>query len=255
MFMDTDKEFFDPRYREFKELTDRIAAEVGLPLFYSEEKDAVERSRRIFSSHPAAEELLAYLGNNEEYPGHGLYHVKKVALDAGALILIDGADAVGVDRVDRLVFLSHLAGLLHDIRRSEPNHARRSAEEAGRILKTFDIETLERDFIIQAIANHEAFQPVQPLDDPSAQMLSNALYDADKFRWGPDNFTETLWAIIMSRRLKLEDLAENFPGGLAATERIRGTFRTRTGKKYGPDFIDRALEIGNRLFAFLSSHA
>jgi len=161
---------------------------------------------------------------------NGLSHVKKVALDAGALILIDGADAVGVDRVNRLVFLSHLAGLLHDIRRSEPNHARRSAEEAGRILETFDIETLERDFIMQAIANHEAFQPIQPLDDPSAQMLSNALYDADKFRWGPDNFTETLWAIIKSRRLKLEDLVKYFPGGLEATERIRAPSGPGQGK-------------------------
>ena len=32
-------------------------------------------------------------------------------------------------------------------------------------------------------------------------------------------------------------------------ERIRSTFRTPTGKTYGPDFIDRGLEIGRRLYA------
>jgi hypothetical protein len=122
------------------------------------------------------------------------------------------------------------------------------AEAAGKILETLALKESETEAIIQAIANHEAFQPAQALNHPAAQLLSDALYDGDKFRWGPDNFTETLWAIVISRRVEIGVLIKHFPRGIEATERIRGTFRTRTGKKYGPDFIDRALEIGRKIY-------
>jgi hypothetical protein len=31
-------------------------------------------------------------------------------------------------------------------------------------------------------------------------------------------------------------------------EKIKETFRTATGKRYGPEFIDQGLAIGNALF-------
>jgi hypothetical protein len=34
-------------------------------------------------------------------------------------------------------------------------------------------------------------------------------------------------------------------------EKITQTFRTPTGKEYGPDFISRGLEIGRRLYTEL----
>ena len=243
----------DNFYIELKELTRKVAADVGLPRFYSEKSEAVERSFQLFSSCPVLQTLLTRLKDNEDYPGHGLTHIRKVALDAGALVLIDGTSIAEGNKLDRMVFLAHLAGLLHDIKRSDPDHAHRGAKEAEKILNTLDITESEVRSIFQAIANHEAFQPAQILDHPEAQLISDALYDGDKFRWGPDNFTETLLAIYASRRIEIGVLMKHFPRGLEATERIRDTFRSRTGKKYGPDFIDRALEIGRRLYACLLS--
>jgi hypothetical protein len=40
----------------------------------------------------------------------------------------------------------------------------------------------------------------------------------------------------------------HFLTGLEGVRRIRETFRTETGKYYGPDFIDLGLEIGRRLY-------
>ena len=243
-----EKAFQDSRYLEFREITEQIATSVGIPRFYLEKKEAVDRSHRIFERNPVAQSLLLLLKDREDYPGHGILHITKVARDAGALIIIDGPGLAEGEALDRLIFLAHLAGILHDIRRSEPDHARRGAEAAREILETLDLKESETEAIIQAIANHEAFQPAQALNHPAAQLLSDALYDGDKFRWGPDNFTETLWAIVISRRVEIGVLMKYFPRGIEATERIRETFRTRTGKKYGPDFIDRALEIGRRIY-------
>jgi len=43
-----------------------------------------------------------------------------------------------------------------------------------------------------------------------------------------------------------------FLGGLDGIRRIRDTFRTAAGRRYGPDFIDRGLAIGARLHAELT---
>jgi len=244
-----EKSFHHSRYLEFQDITGQIAAAVGTPRFYIEKKEAVDRSHSIFERNPVAQKLLLMLKDREDYPGHGILHITKVARDAGALVIIEGPGLAGGEALDRLIFLAHLAGILHDIRRSEPDHARRGAEAAVEILGTLDLKEKESEAVIQAIANHEAFQPAQALNHPAAQLLSDALYDGDKFRWGPDNFTETLWAIVLSRHVEIGALMKHFPRGMEATERIRGTFRTRTGREYGPDFIDRALEIGEKIYA------
>jgi hypothetical protein len=44
-------------------------------------------------------------------------------------------------------------------------------------------------YIVAAIRNHEAFRKILESEDKSARLVSDSLYDADKFRWGPDNFT------------------------------------------------------------------
>jgi len=239
----------DIRYAEFQDITEQIAAAVGTPRFYIEKKEAVEQSLHILEKNPVVQDLLLLLKDREDYPGHGILHITKVARDAGALVIIEGPLLTGGEALDRLIFLAHLAGILHDIRRSEPDHARRGAEAAGKILGTLNLKERESDAVLRAIANHEAFQPAEALNYPADQLLSDALYDGDKFRWGPDNFTETLWAIVLSRRIDIGILMKYFPRGMEATERIRGTFRTRTGKEYGPDFIDRALEIGGQIYA------
>jgi HD superfamily phosphohydrolase YqeK len=185
------------------------------------------------------------------FAGHAEEHIRNVAIEAGAIVLIE-ADGLPphCKTGQRLCFLAHIAGVLHDIKRSEPEHARIGAIEAGKLLENLDFEEIDRQMIVKSIANHEAFQPPETLPSPDAQLLSDALYDADKFRWGPENFTDTLWAMLALRKTEnIPLLFERFPRSMEGIERIRNTFRTRTGKTYGPDFIDRGLEIGRRLYA------
>ena len=82
-----------------------------------------------------------------------------VAIDAGAIVLIETDGSPPNARISqRIFFLAHIAGVLHDIKRSEPEHARLGALEAERILRSFDLKEAEQIMIVKAIANHEAFQ-------------------------------------------------------------------------------------------------
>ncbi len=236
-------------YQRARQLSLRIAAELSPPRFYSEKGEAVEASRVALQGHPMSRSVLGLVEEKGERLGHGTSHVLKVAVDAGALVLIEG---VCREERERFLLLAHLAGLLHDVRRDEPEHARRGAEEAEEILRDYELLEGERKAIAQAIRNHEAFKPAEPLDDPSLQLLSDALYDADKFRWGPDNFTDTLWSMAAPFRIPIAVLLGNFRRSMEGIRRIADTFRTPTGREYGPDFIMLGLEIGERLYRELA---
>lgn len=145
------------------------------------------------------------------------------------------------------MFLVQLASLLHDIRRRVPNHARQSAILAAEILEDFPVDEAERQWIVRSIENHEAFVEPAALESEVGQLLSDALYDADKFRWGPDNFTETLWEMVSSE-IPIRALLAHFPKGMEGVRRIAGTFRSETGMKYGPEFIEIGIAIGERLY-------
>jgi len=242
----------DQEYRRAIDLSRKIAAEVGTPRFYLEREEEVALSRKWFAAEPLVEKALRIVGEREDCLGHGLIHVRKVAIDVGALILIEEGGAPADVRVRRFVLLAHLSGLLHDIRRSEKNHAELGADEAAAILASFPLSDEECADVAGAIRNHEAFRPSRTETGPKARLLSDALYDADKFRWGPDNFTETIWAMTAPRAIPLRELLPRFPVGMQGVERIKKTFRTATGRKYGPDFIERGLEIGRRLCAALT---
>jgi len=58
------------------------------------------------------------------------------------------------------------------------------------------MEKMYRKYIADAIRNHEAFKETLEAADKEGRLVSDALYDADKFRWGPENFTTTLWTIV-----------------------------------------------------------
>jgi hypothetical protein len=212
----------------------------------------VRLSGELFSAEPLIASAVGIVEGQGDCLGHGLAHVRKVAVDMGALILAEEGRFPPDERTLRLVFLAHLAGLLHDIRRTQKDHAERGADEASRLLASFPIGDDEREGITGAIRNHEAFRPCRAFESPAAQLLSDALYDADKFRWGPDNFTETLWAMIIPRGIPLRALLPQFLTGLEGIANIRESFRTATGREYGPDFIDRGLAIGRRLHADLT---
>jgi hypothetical protein len=86
-----------------------------------------------------------------------------------------------------------------------------------------------------------------------AELISNSLYDADKFRWGPDNFTTTLWLMLDSNDMPVEKLYKNFLGNLKYIQSVKATFRTQTGKKYGPEFIDIGIKIGRAIYKEMSN--
>jgi hypothetical protein len=243
----------DQRYHMAIDLSRAIAAEVGMPRFYLEKDREVTLSRELFAAEPLIAAVLRLVAERNACLGHGIAHVEKVAVDCGALILIEEGSDAADSRVRRLVLLAQLAGILHDIRRAERDHAERGAEEAEKLLARLSIGEDERAGIVNAIRNHEAFRPCSRSTGRTAQLLSDTLYDADKFRWGPDNFTETLWAMVVPRGLPLRELLPRLLPGIEGIGRIRDSFRTPTGKEYGPDFIDRGLTIGRRLHAALTA--
>lgn len=239
----------DRELEEAKRLARRIARSAGSPAFYTNKRKEVEASRRLFRSSPLIRQCLDLVKEREGGIGHGIGHSRKVAIDAGAISLVEYAPFRQQPEVRRIVLLAHVAGVLHDIRRLEKDHARASAGEAGVLLTRFDLAEREVLAVTGAIRNHEAFREAEILEDPLAQFLSDALYDADKFRWGPDNFTDMLWDMVEYRKASLEALLKRFLRGMEGIKRIRDTFRTQTGKIYGPDFIDRGIEIGMKFYA------
>ncbi len=46
----------------------------------------------------------------------------------------------------------------------------------------------------------------------------------------------------------LQTFVDHYPKGMALLKRIRETFRSQTGRRYGPQFIDIGLAIGDELF-------
>jgi len=233
-------------YRIAREIALRVVTEHGLPRFYREKAAEAEESRRLFDADPLVQNCRKVVEKMQGGFGHGLQHSYKVAIDAGAILLIEAGTVGGQER--RLVTLAHLAGLLHDIKRKKKNHAREGAGEARLLLEDFALEDRERDAICLAIANHEAFQEQLPTPDERAQAISDALYDADKFRWGPDNFTETLWDMVEPFNVPLPALLKGFQHGMDVIERVKSSCRSNTGKEYGPDFIEMGIRVGVEIY-------
>jgi hypothetical protein len=180
--------------------------------------------------------------------GHGLRHAAKVTLDAGALVVMENDGRRSVAGLVGEVRSVQCAGLLHDILRASPNHARVGAEFARQLLREFPLTPVEVEHICNAIGNHEAFKEVAAPTTPAADRIDACLYDADKFRWGPDNFTETIWDMVSFARIPLSVFMRHYPRGMETLARIRGTFRSLTGRRYGPEFIDIGIEVGWRLY-------
>jgi hypothetical protein len=54
--------------------------------------------------------------------------------------------------------------------------------------------------------------------------------------------------MVEYRKASLDALLKRFLRGMEGIKRIRETFRTHTGRIYGPDFIDRGIEIGMKFY-------
>jgi len=240
-------------YEEMMAASRDIAASFPQPSFYVCCRKPLNLSRSLFDEDVQVMKCRTLVLNElKDDLGHGMNHSEKVALEAGALAYIEGERLSLEESLRReACLLAQIAGLLHDLRRNEKNHAKASASAALRMLQEFSIFPEKGEYIVQAIANHEAFIEPKRVYSLVGQMISDALYDADKFRWGPDNFTQTLWQMLRSSRARMAPLIRRFPKGMEGISMIKETFRTETGKIYGPEFIELGLKIGGKIYQFL----
>ena len=245
----------DRLFLRFRERARRIASRLPEPDFYRLESAAVGVSRRLLSGDPLVAAVRAEVaGRLDDDFGHGLLHAEKVAEDAGALVYLAGRDAGWSDAFRlRRVGIVQCAALLHDIRRKRRNHAERGAVLARELLEAYPLTPAEIEDVCAAIRNHEAFQPAAPVDTREGAAVSDCLYDADKFRWGPDNFTDTLWAMIAFSRPTVPEFLGRYPRGMDSLRRIKATFRSAHGRRYGPQFIDLGIAIGEELHRIITT--
>jgi hypothetical protein len=240
-------------YEEMIIASCNIAASFPQPRFYIHCREALNVSRTLYDETLQVLKCRTFiLTETKDNFGHGLDHSEKVALEAGALAYIEGERLSLEESLRReTCLLAHIAGLLHDIRRGEKDHAKASAFAASKLLQELSIFPGKDEYIVQAIANHEAFIEPKKTDSPIGQIISDVLYDADKFRWGPDSFTLTLWQMLRSSQVPIVRLIRGFPKGMEMISRIKETFRTKTGKIYGPEFIELGIKIGGKIYQFL----
>lgn len=240
-------------YQELRELAHQLAQAQPRPSFYREHASLVRRAEESLAGHEFILRCRTYLDESLLECAHGLCHCEAVARDAGTIVLIEaGRSNMPAAERERLFTVSIIAGLLHDIKRKELDHAVRGSIEAEKILSKLGMELCDRQYIADAIRNHEAFQETFERDDAAGQLVSDALYDADKFRWGPENFTSTLWLMVEARNMPPESLHRTFKEKMKGIEKIKETFRTPTGKRFGPEFIDQGIAIGNAIYEKMS---
>ena len=231
-----------------------MARELPRLSFYEDQSPFLSRAEEALRTDEFILKCRAFLDASQLECAHGLCHCEAVARDAGTIVLIEtSGSAMDRAEIDSLFTASIIAGLLHDIKRREEDHAVRGSIEAEKILSRLGMGLRERQYIADAIRNHEAFQETFDRDDDAGRLVSDALYDADKFRWGPENFSTTLWLIVSSRKTPIEILHRTFREKMKGIEKIKETFRTPTGRRYGPEFIDQGIAIGNAIYEEMSA--
>jgi hypothetical protein len=242
-------------YHRLKKRSREIVSHFPIPEFYQDFPWAIEQSNAFFETNPIIIELKDIVAAHvDENLGHGIHHAVKVTLDAGALMVVEGNQRqYSPSLLKRQLLIVQSAGLLHDISRTEKDHAKIGAEKAQKLLSPFTFKPEELTDICRAILNHEAFTETVQSPTVSGGLISDCLYDADKFRWGPDNFLYTIWDMVEFTGTPISHFVKHYPKGMATLVKIRNTFLTKTGKKYGPDFIDAGIAIGNKLYQIMEA--
>lgn len=245
----------DAVYLQIREVARLIVACHPQPDFYKDHPLEVRASESFYQSDNAIIQLRKDMAAclDDDF-GHGMGHAEKVAIDAGSLAIIESRlCGHGKRQVRRNLLLAQCAGLLHDVCRKEKSHAIRGAAAARDILKTYPLIPEEVVHVCAAIRNHEAFTRLDQLPAHLARLISDCLYDADKFRWGPDNFAHTVWDMVSFLNPPLDAFVKHYPRGMDLLRKIRSTFRSRTGRRYGPQFIDIGISIGEALYQVILS--
>jgi hypothetical protein len=239
----------DPVYFCLRKSARKIVSRFPVPDFYRDWDREFHQARWFLETDERLVRLTAFVAERIESDfGHGLTHAVKVAVDAGTLLLAE-TEVAGADLEGRLhrVRMVQAASLLHDIKRKQTDHAHAGADEANRLLGGFRFRRPDVETICYAIRNHEAFKGQEPPPSREAAVIADCLYDADKFRWGPDNFTDTIWEMVAFSNPPLSEFFRRYPVGMEKLQQIRGTFRSQTGRRYGPQFIDFGIAIGEEL--------
>ena len=237
-------------YSRIREFAREIVARFPEPDFYHDHSQSHTFSEDFFNNDPVIAKLRQFLASHlEDNYGHGMEHAIKVTIEAGVLMKIEGT-AAGYDKrfLEARMRVVQTAGLLHDIKRKSKEHAKVGAAHAREVLQDYPFSSDEIEDIYRAIHNHEAFTDNLSIETSEGELVADCLYDADKFRWGPDNFTYTLWDMISIYNPPLTKFMERYPKGMEGIAKIKSTFRTDTGKEYGPQFIDFGLAIGKELY-------
>jgi hypothetical protein len=244
----------NPLYRRLRQKAIELEKTRKPPRFYIQFRREIELSSEFLTKNSLLRECINPLRLEQEGMGHGFAHSKAVAIEAGALVMIDAERySLPEGEIEEAVFAVHIAGLLHDIKRGSEDHAVQGSQEASKILDCFGIEERLKRAIVIAIRNHEAFKKTTPLNSSFEQLISDALYDADKFRWGPDNFTTTIWQMLEYGNIDPAEFLGNYQKGIDYIERVKETFRTPTGRVYGPEIIETGLKIGQVIYEELKS--
>jgi hypothetical protein len=58
--------------------------------------------------------------------------------------------------------------------------------------------------------------------------------------------------MVESENIPFQTFSDNFLNGMRFIEKIKNTFRTATGRLYGPEFIDQGLAIRRTLYRHIS---
>jgi hypothetical protein len=251
----------NPIYEKIRDHARLIASEYPTAAFYQDYSEPSAASLRMFEADPVVCGVREFVaGHMEDDFGHGTYHAVRVALDAGALAVIEnpyfGAGIMNAGahaQMHQQVRMAQCAGLLHDIRRKRKNHALEGAVYAKIVLGEYGFSGEEITDMCLAIENHEAFGRTKPGRTQAGALLSDCLYDADKFRWGVENFTHTVWAMVSYADIPIRKFMDMYPSGILFLEKIKATFRTPTGRIYGPRFIDQGLSLGENLYSYIQA--
>jgi hypothetical protein len=210
-----------PIYHQIRQRARQIILRHPTPDFYHDHSLDYEVSRKLFDSDLVIKKLLSFVaGTLEDDFGHGLMHAVKVSHDAGTLMVIEAQQSgYDKDRLSRLVCLVQSAGLLHDIKRKRKDHSTHAATHAKKVLKKYPFSSEEIENICGAIQNHEAFK-------------------------------DNIESYFNPPLIKFMD---GYSQGMGKIKSIKTTFRTATGQKYGPQFIDLGLAIGEELYGVIKT--
>ncbi len=235
---------------------ERMASKHPLPAFYTRFKAPLAVARRLFYNHPGVVRLRGIVEPEyNETLGHGVHHSSRVSIDCAALIHIEtDGNHMEASAVERLMVIGIYSGVLHDISRDEQNHAQCGARKAREFLRDFSLSHEEIICVSEAIRNHEAFTSTNSSTREWARLVSDCLYDADKFRWGADTFTHMLWHMMDYQNITPRELIGKFPWGMSGAAKILETFRTATGRQFGPEIVENGLEIGREIYHYLLEH-